>query len=208
MLQTSSGRAELVDMYGAKHECADDAEMADDNDDVDASRCVPPAGTKVALCKKHDSGEKARGRHKSQMQHPAWGSFAQSEPHGGQPALTRLRSIWSALLTTQFLSERVASDLLDHGPRPPDDECLAASSRSELRRSPPELSAPLHQRLWLSRAGRWSTRLYFTATTFATIGFGDLKPARPEASTEEDHEKTIHAGRFFLGFSRVFRGTT
>ena len=51
MLQTSSGRAELVDMYGAKHECADDAEMADDNDDVDASRCVPPAGTKVALCK-------------------------------------------------------------------------------------------------------------------------------------------------------------
>ena len=53
-----------------------------------------------------------------------------------------------------------------------------ASSRSELRRSPPALSAPLHQRLWLSRAGRWSTR-YFTATTFATIGFGDLKPVRP-----------------------------
>ena len=136
------------------------------------------------------------------MQHPAWGSFAQSEPHGGQPALTRLRSIWSALLTTQFLSERVASDLLDHGPRPPDDECLAASSRSELRRSPPELSAPLHQRLWLSRAGRWSTR-YFTATTFATIGFGDLKPARPEASTEEDHEKTMPEG-FFLDFLAFF----
>jgi len=38
-------------MYGAKHECADDTEMADDDDDVDASRCVPPAGTKVALCK-------------------------------------------------------------------------------------------------------------------------------------------------------------
>ena len=50
-LQTSSGRAALVDMYGAKHECADDAEMANDDDDVDASRCVPPAGTKVALCK-------------------------------------------------------------------------------------------------------------------------------------------------------------
>ena len=49
-LQTSSGRAALVDMYGAKHECADDAEMANDDDDVDASRCVPPAGTKVALC--------------------------------------------------------------------------------------------------------------------------------------------------------------
>jgi len=50
-LQTSAGRAALVEMYGAKHECADDAEMADDDDDVDASRCVPPAGTKVALCK-------------------------------------------------------------------------------------------------------------------------------------------------------------
>ncbi|EOD31682.1 hypothetical protein EMIHUDRAFT_460679, partial [Emiliania huxleyi CCMP1516] len=50
-LQTSAGRAALVDMYGAKHECADDAEMANDDDDVDASRCVPPAGTKVALCK-------------------------------------------------------------------------------------------------------------------------------------------------------------
>ena len=34
-LQTSSGRAALVDMYGAKHECADDAEMANDDDDVD-----------------------------------------------------------------------------------------------------------------------------------------------------------------------------
>ena len=50
-LQTSSGRAALVDMYGAKHECADDAEMANDDDDVDANCCVPPAGTKVALCK-------------------------------------------------------------------------------------------------------------------------------------------------------------
>ena len=50
-LQTSSGRAALVDMYGAKHECADDAEMANDDDDVDANCCVPPAGTKVSLCK-------------------------------------------------------------------------------------------------------------------------------------------------------------
>ena len=45
--------------------------------------------------------------------------------------------------------------------------------------------------------------LYFTATTFATIGFGDLKPARPEASTEEDHEKTMPEG-FFLDFLAFF----
>ena len=51
MLQTSSGRAALVDMYGAKHECAGDAEMANEDDDVDANCCVPPAGTKVSLCK-------------------------------------------------------------------------------------------------------------------------------------------------------------
>ena len=50
-LQTSAGRAALVEMYGAKHECADDAEMANDDDDVDANCCVPPAGTKVSLCK-------------------------------------------------------------------------------------------------------------------------------------------------------------